>query len=89
MINPLVRKSIGHKRKRIKAEVILSDIIAEKKIRKNTFQEFIILDEEKAIIKMLGDHFFLDKPIFIGFTVLEVAKLYMYKLLYDLFRSKY
>ena len=89
MINSLYGKSIEDKRKHVKADVVLSDITAEKKVRKNQFQEFIILDEDKAIIKMQNNCIFLDKPIYIGFTVLETAKLYMYRLHYDLFRAKY
>ena len=38
---------------------------------------------------MLRNYVYMDKPIYIGFTVLETAKLYMYTLHYDLFRAMY
>lgn len=58
-------------------------------IRQPNFDSHYITQENVALIKMKKMFIVLDKPIYIGFTVLELAKNYMYKLHYNVFKKYY
>ena len=58
-------------------------------ISKPGFQQQHIINDNVALMKLSKSHIVLDKPIFIGFTVLEHSKNYMYKLHYNLFKKHY
>ncbi|XP_053202895.1 uncharacterized protein LOC128387677 [Panonychus citri] len=89
MVNSLYGKSIEDKRKHSKVKVITNGEQALKLIRKPMFEHFYILDNDLAIIKMRKFEVKLDKPIYLGFTVLELSKLRMYELHYDYFYPRY
>ena len=88
MINSFYGKTIEDKRRHMKADIVTSEIMAEKKIRSNYYDDFFILNSDTAIFKMKNVTVTLDKPVFIGFSVLEKAKHYMYHLHYDVFKSQ-
>jgi hypothetical protein len=58
-------------------------------IKKPQFETFNIIDDNKAIIKLQKNKIKLNKPIYIGFTVLEYAKLIMYNYHYNVFKKIY
>ncbi|XP_025016199.1 uncharacterized protein LOC107360164 [Tetranychus urticae] len=89
MVNSLYGKSIEDKRKHSKVKVATNGRQALQQIRKPMFEQFYILDNDIAIIKLKKFEVILDKPIYLGFTVLELSKLHMYKLHYDHFKPKY
>ena len=89
MINSFYGKTIEDKRRHIKAQIVTSDIQSEKKLRQNYSQDFMILNEDVSIFQMKNTSVYLNKPIFIGFSVLEKSKRYMYHLHYDVFKSHY
>ncbi|XP_053213681.1 uncharacterized protein LOC128397042 [Panonychus citri] len=89
MVNSLYGKSIEDKRKHQKVKIVLNRKIAKKYSKNPLFDQFMILDDDKAIFKLKKDIVVLDKPIHLGFTVLEYAKLLMYQLHYDTFKSHY
>ena len=67
----------------------MKNIQAEKRLRKNTFDSSILLDEDKALFKMRNNVVKMNKPITIGFTVLELSKLHMFRLHFDFFKNEY
>lgn len=89
MVNALYGKSIEDKRKHCKVEIVKSDIRAEKLIRKNHMEQISIINEDLAIFKMKNKRVFMNKPIYMGFTVLERSKLLMYHLHYNIFKAHY
>ena len=89
MVNSLYGKSIEDKRKHSKVKIPMSRKLVQWYTRNPLFDQFIILDEDKAICKLGKDKVVLDKPIHMGFTVLEYAKLKMYQLHYDTFKAHY
>ncbi|XP_053209662.1 uncharacterized protein LOC128393504 [Panonychus citri] len=89
MVNSLYGKSIEDKRKHSKVEIPMSRKKIQKLTKNPLFDQFMILDENKAICKLRNNSVVLDKPIHFGFTVLEYAKLKMYQLHYDTFKSYY
>ena len=62
---------------------------AEKLIRKNHMVEFMILGDDIAAFKMKNKRVYMNKPIYLGFSVLEISKLHMYSLHYDTFRHRF
>ena len=89
MVNSLYGKSIEDKRKHTNVRVITKGSQALQQIRKPMFDQFYILDNDLAIFKMRKFKVKLDKPIYLGFTVLELSKLHMYNLHYNTFKHKY
>ena len=72
LVNSLYGKSIEDKRKHVKVDLVFSELQAEKKIRKHTFESFVILNSNKVFFRMKNLKVEMDKPIFLGFTVLEL-----------------
>uniref|UniRef100_A0A158P4F2 C2H2-type domain-containing protein n=1 Tax=Tetranychus urticae TaxID=32264 RepID=A0A158P4F2_TETUR len=89
MVNSLYGKSIEDKRKHSKVVVATNGKQAQQQIRKPMFDQFYILDNNIAIMKLRKFEVVFDKPIYLGFTVLDLSKLNMYKLHYDHFLPKY
>ena len=89
MNNSVFGKSIEDKRKHLNVKFAFNKRQAQNLIQKPNFEYFHILNEDVAIMKMLKSHVILDKPIAIGFTVLELSKKYMYSLHYNLFKNHY
>uniref|UniRef100_A0A158P533 DNA-directed DNA polymerase n=2 Tax=Tetranychus urticae TaxID=32264 RepID=A0A158P533_TETUR len=89
MVNALYGKSIEDKRKHTKVVVATNGKQAMKQVRQPMFDQFYILDNNIAIIKLRKFQVVFDKPIYLGFTVLDLSKLHMYKLHYDFFKRKY
>ena len=62
---------------------------ASKWLVKPNYQTFSILNEEIALIKMRKTTVKLNKPIYIGFTVLELSKYLIYDYYYNCFKRYY
>ncbi len=78
--NAVFGKSIENKRKHANIKLALNKNQANRYLQKPLFEEFHILNSNKALIKMKKSYVLLDKPIYIGFTVLELSKFHMYRL---------
>ena len=89
MVNSLYGKSIEDKRKHTNVRVVTNGTQALRQIRKPMFDQFHILDNDLAIFKLRKFKVKLDKPIYLGFTVLELSKLHMYHLHYNIFKDRY
>lgn len=50
---------------------------------------FSILNDSAVLFKNLKSNLYLNQPIYVGFTVLEMSKLSMYELYYDIFKQYY
>ncbi len=87
--NAVFGKSIENKRKHANIKLALNKNQANRYLQKPLFEEFHILNSNKALIKMKKSYVLLDKPIYIGFTVLELSKFHMYRLHYDAFKNYY
>ncbi|XP_053214135.1 uncharacterized protein LOC128397434 [Panonychus citri] len=89
LVNAIYGKSIEDVRKHteIKFELSLDGVM--KQMQKPLVERFYIIDENKAIFKMRKKSVLLNKPIYTGFTVLELSKLHMFQLHYDIFKSYY
>src|SRR6266700_6525853 len=89
MNNSVFGKSIQDNRKHLNVILAVNQKQVVNAVKKPTFEQFNIIGENKAIIKMKKNAVKLDKPLFIGFTVLELSKFWMYTLHYKLFKKYY
>ena len=85
MNNSIFGKSLEDKRKHMNVKIAVSAEQCIKHVKSPLFENFQIINDEVALMKMKKPCIVLDKPIYIGFCVLEFAKLYMYELYYDKF----
>ena len=89
MNNSVFGKSIQDQRKHLNIKLALNESQASKYLKKPNFTSFLILDEDKTLINMRKTVVDLNRPIFIGFTVLELSKWLMYDKHYNYFKKYY
>lgn len=58
-------------------------------ISKPNFKQYRIFDENLVAIEFSKTNIFMDKPIAVGMSVLDISKLTMYSFLYDFLKPKY
>jgi len=89
MSNSIYGKSVEDKRHHLDIKCVLNKNHAKKLLKQPSFESFNIVDENKAIIKMKKNCVTLDRPIYIGFCVLEISKKLMYDYHYNVFKKFY
>jgi hypothetical protein len=89
MINSVFGKSIQDNRKHLNIKLALNEKQASKWLVKPNFEQFNIINNDKALIKMRKSTVKLDRPIYVGFTILEQSKAHMYRLHYNVFKNHY
>ena len=89
MVNCVYGKAMENKRNHSQVKIILDKIKAMKLLRKPLFKQFQILTEDKALFMLQNACVKMDKPMYVGFTVLEYSKVKMYELHYDVFSKRY
>ena len=90
MNNAVYGKTIEDLRKRSKVDIVKDQKQAKKKlISKPQFKGFQILSDEVTIVQSAKARIVLNKPIFVGFMVLENAKYIMNHFWYDVLEEKY
>lgn len=97
--NSIFGKTIENKRKQANVKLISkwsdSDnktnkyIGAEKLIVKPNLKSISIFSENFVAVELNHENVVLDRPIYIGFTVLEYAKQHLYQFHYDYIKKKY
>jgi hypothetical protein len=87
--NSIYGKSVQDKRHHLDIRCVLNVNHAKRLIKKPNFDSFQIIDENKVLIKMKKNSITLDKPIYVGFSVLELSKKLMYDYHYNVFKPFY
>ena len=97
--NAVFGKTIENKRKQVNVKLVTQwrdkrnhtnkYLEAEKLVAKPNLKSITIFSENFVAIQLNHDKIILDRPIYIGFTVLEYAKLHLYNFHYDFIKSKY
>ena len=57
--------------------------------KSNNFKKEHIITNDLVIIELNKEEILFDKPIYIGFTILELSKLHMYQLHYDVIKKNF
>ena len=76
-------------RKRIDVRLVNNIESAKKLIRKPNFNHFTIFSEDLAAINMKKTEIRFNKPIYVGFSILDLSKQIMYDFHYNYIKEKY
>lgn len=87
--NAIFGKSCQNVRNHIDVKFVINSKQAKNYLKKPLFESFYIIDENKAIIRMNRSKISLNRPIIIGFSVLDISKKLMYEIFYNVFKRKY
>lgn len=99
--NAIFGKTIENKRKQANIKLVTNwngsninnktnkKLSAEKMIAKPNLKNITVFSENLVAVHLSPEKIVLDRPIYIGFTVLEYAKQHLYKFHYDFIKNKY
>ena len=88
MCNSIFGRSIMNKRNFIDFQIVKSWHLARKRIAENNFHRCVIFDKNFVGFHMKKIKVILDNPIYIGFCVLDLAKLEMQEFHYNVIQSQ-
>lgn len=83
MVNHIFGKSIENVRNRRRIEIVNSQERAQKLLTSTMLQRFEIIDSNLVIFELRYPRIVLNKPVYVGFTVLDLAKLFVYEFHYS------
>lgn len=83
MNNAVYGKTMEDVLRRVLMEIIRDENRLEGLIEEGNISAVLPIEDMGWIVKMNGEDVILDKPTYIGASILEFAKLHMYTLLYD------
>ena len=90
MNNSVFGKTLENVRGRTDIRMTTSDKAARRMFNKTIYKDHVVLKEDKIItVTMKQVSVYMNKPIFVGFAVLELSKLLMYKFHYGTVKAKY
>ncbi|VDI38827.1 Hypothetical predicted protein [Mytilus galloprovincialis] len=76
-------------RKRTDIKLLNDQSKARKLISKPTFHAFKIFNDDLVAVHMLKQRLYLNRPIYVGFTILDLSKTLMYDFHYNYIKDKY
>ena len=87
--NSVFGKTMENLRNRINVSLCDNETKAKKMIASPTFKHTEIINENLVMIHRTPPKIKLNKPIYIGFSILELSKAHMYRFHYDVVLAKY
>lgn len=82
-------KTLENVRKRADVELLMDEQLLVKRVAKPNMKNFRIFNENLVGVQYQKTSIKLCKPVFAGFTVLEISKLIMAEFYYDLLKANY
>ena len=89
MNNSVFGKTQENLRNRVRVEVLTNREIALKRVCKPTHKRSYTIHEDLVIMQTATTNLELNKPLYVGFSVLELSKLHMYEFHYQKMLKKY
>ena len=89
MNNSFFGKTMENKRKRVNVKLISDKKMLIKYSSKPTFVSSRIFDENLVAVHCMTEKIKLDKPIYVGFCILDISKTLMYDFHYDYIKKNY
>lgn len=89
MNNAVFGKTMENVRKRIDFELVNNDMTLDKLTAKPRYQSCKIFNEDLVGVEMQKSKIMLNKPVSVGFCILELSKLLMYDFHYNTMKAKY
>ncbi|XP_033746976.1 uncharacterized protein LOC117332202 [Pecten maximus] len=89
MNNSVFGKTMENLRKRMDVKLVNSKKKAMKLTCKPIFHEFRIFSEDLVGVHMLKQKLYLNRPIYVGFSILDISKTLMYGFHYNYIKRKF
>ncbi|XP_023213631.1 uncharacterized protein LOC111616454 [Centruroides sculpturatus] len=89
MNNSFYGKCMQNVRKKINLKAGLNKDQCKKYLNDPALESFQIINEDCSVFRLKRTNLLLDKPLYIGFCVLELSKLHMYQIYYEVFKNYY
>ena len=89
MNNSVFGKTMENLRKRVNVKLINDKVKLSKLTASPSFDSFRIFSEVLAAVNMKKTKLYLNRPIYVGFTILDLSKVLMYQFHYDYIKHKY
>ena len=89
MNNSVFGKTQENLRKRVRVDLITDADVLRKRVAKPSFCRGIPITDCLTVVQCKVQTLTLNKPIYVGFTVLELSKLHMYDFHYNIMKLKY
>lgn len=89
IVNSIYGKSVQNCRKQVNIQLINNPIAAINVLKKPNLKYWNHINEDLVLCHLSKINIKLDKPIYIGFTVLELSKHFMYSFHYKYIKEKY
>ena len=89
MNNAVYGKTMENVRKHMDFELVSSQVRLQKCINSPTYQGCHIINEELVGVSKVKAKLVLNKPIYLGMTILDLSKVHMYSFYYDVLKARY
>ncbi|XP_029348118.1 uncharacterized protein LOC115034800 [Acyrthosiphon pisum] len=83
MNNAVFGKTMENVRSRLKMKLVSDEKTCSKLINRNTFKDITIYNENLGLIHLDVDELKFDKPIYVGFAILDISKTLIYDFHYN------
>lgn len=87
--NAFFGRTCMNTRKHVNVKIALDEKQCKNYLSNSGLEYFSIINKSSVMFKILKSNLYLNQPIYVGFTVLELSKLYMFHLYYDIFKPIY
>ena len=89
MNNSVFGKTMENVRKRVKIELVKDEKKAAKLVNKPNFEELKIFDEFLIAVKMRKTKVWMNKPVYVGMSILDLSKTLMFSFQYEYVKKKW
>ena len=89
MNNSVFGKTMEILRKRVNIELVNNERRLHKLTKKPGFKSFKIFNQDLASIELVKQKLVLNRPIYVGFAILDLSKVLMYDFHYTYIKEKY
>jgi hypothetical protein len=89
MNNACFGKSMENVRNRRKVDIVENSTKLKKLLAKPQTEQFLIVNEDMVLVDGIKKEVLLNKPIYVGFTVLDVSKLLIFDFHYNVMVKRY
>ena len=89
MNNSVFGKTLENIRNRVDIRLLSSDKIAQKLAAKPNYDHCTIFDENLIAVHMKKTKLYFNKPVYLGMSILNLSKFFMYHFHYNYIKTKY
>ena len=89
MVNSVFGKTMENIRNRVDVRLVNTEKIARKLVAKPNFKRRTVFSEDLAAVHLHRTKLVFDKPIYLGFSILDLSKTLMADFVYDYLKPRY